>query len=159
MELVLSTPMPRYRIVLERFGAVLIAAVVIVFVIWFSILAGASLTDLRVNAGNVAAASFGILPLELITVSLVYVLAGRLHSGAILGVVGTFLALSFFVELMQSLLKLPEWATSLSIFHHYGSPIIEGWQWGSSGIMLGVSGVLLAIGIVQFAHADVERGA
>lgn len=159
LELVLSTPMPRYRIVLERFGAVLIAAVVIVFVIWFSILAGASLTDLRVNAGNVAAASFGILPLELITVSLVYVLAGRLHSGAILGVVGTFIALSFFVELMQSLLKLPEWATSLSIFHHYGSPITEGWQWKPFGVMLGIAALLLAIGVVQFTYADVERGA
>ena len=50
---------------------------------------------------------FGILPLELITASLVYVLAGRVHSRVILGMVGTFIALSFFVDLLQSLLKLP----------------------------------------------------
>jgi ABC-2 type transport system permease protein len=158
MELVLSTPAPRHRIVLEHFGAVLIAAVVVLLAIWLSILVGASLTDLHVDAGNVAAASFSILPLELITASLVYTLAGRLHPGAILGMVGTFLALSFFVELVQSLLKLPEWAKSLSIFHHYGSPITDGWQWGPFAAMLGIAALLLALGVVQFTHAGIERG-
>ena len=159
MELVLSTPAPRHRIVLEHFGAVLIAAVVVLLAIWLSILVGASLTDLHVDAGNVAAASFSILPLELITASLVYTLAGRLHPGAILGMVGTFLALSFFVELVQSLLKLPEWAKSLSIFHHYGSPITDGWQWRPFAAMLGIAALLLALGVVQFSHAGIERGA
>jgi len=159
VELVLSTPTPRYRIVLERFGAVLIAAVIVVLTIWVSILLGASLTDVQLDAGNVAAASFGILPLELIVAALVYVLAGRLRPGAILGIVGTFIALSFFVELLHTVLKLPEWAKSLSIFHHYGSPITDGWQWGPFVAMLGIAALLLAIGVIQFTRADIERGA
>jgi ABC-2 type transport system permease protein len=159
MELVLSTPMPRYRIVLEHFGAVLIAAIVVLLATWLSILVGASLTDVRVDAGNVAAASFGILPLELIVAALVYVLAGRLRPGAILGIVGAFIALSFFVELLHTVLKLPEWVMLLSIFHQYGSPVTDGWQWGPFVAMLGVAALLLATGVVQFTYADIECGA
>lgn len=147
------------RIVLERFGAVFIAAVVVLLATWLSIQVGASMTDVRVDAGNVAAASFGILPLELIVAALVYVLAGRLHPGTILGIVGTFIALSFFVELLHTVLKLPEWAKLLSIFHQYGSPVTDGWQWGPFLAMLGVAALLLATGVVQFTYADVERGA
>lgn len=159
MELVLSTPMPRYRIVLERFGAVLIAAVVVLLATWLSILVGASITDVRVDAGNVAAASFGILPLELIVAALVYVLAGRLRPGTILGIVSTFVMLAFFAELLHAVLNLPDWVLSLSIFHQYGSPVIDGWQWRPFVAMLGVAALLLATGVVQFTYADVERGA
>ncbi len=158
MELVLSTPTPRSRLMLEHVGAVFVAAVVVLLAIWLSIIIGASLTDVRIDAGNVAAASLGILPLELITAALVYALAGRVRTGAVLGVVGAFVALSFFVELVQSLLKLPEWVMSLSIFHQYGSPITDGWQWRPLGTMLGIAALLLALGVVQFTRSDVERG-
>ncbi len=158
MELVLSTPTPRSRLMLEHVGAVFVAAVVVLLAIWLSIIIGASLTDVRIDAGNVAAASLGILPLELITAALVYALAGRVRTGAVLGVVGAFVALSFFVELVQSLLKLPEWVMSLSIFYQYGSPITDGWQWRPLGTMLGIAALLLALGVVQFTRSDVERG-
>jgi len=100
----------------------------------------------------------GILPLELIVAALVYVLAGRLRPGAIVILSGTFVALSFFVELLHTLLKLPEWVMSLSIFHQYGSPIIDGWQWRPFVTMLGEAFVLLTLGLIQFTISDVERG-
>jgi len=48
---------------------------------------------------------------------------------------------------------------SLSIFHQYGSPITDGWQWRPFVTMLGVATVLLTLGLVQFTRSDVERGA
>jgi ABC-2 type transport system permease protein len=159
MELILSTPMPRYRIALERFAAVCAVAVAAPLAIWLSVLAGAFLTDLSVDAGHVLAASFGVLPLELIVAALVYVLAGRLRAGAILGIVGTFVALAFFAELLHAVLNLSDWVMSLSIFHQYGSPITDGWQWRPFVTMLGIAAVLLTLGLVQFTRSDVERGA
>jgi len=159
MELVLSTPTPRYRLMLEHVGAVFVAAVVVLLAIWLSVLAGARMTDLSVDVSHVFAASLGILPLELIVAALVYVLAGRLRPGTIVSLSSTFVALSFFVELLHTVLKLPEWVMSLSIFHQYGSPITDGWQWRPFVTMLGIAGVLLTLGLIQFTHSDVERGA
>ncbi len=158
MELVLSTPTPRSRLMLEHVGAVLVAAVVVLLAIWLSVLAGARMTDLSVDVSHVFAASLGILPLELIVAALVYDLAGRLRPGAIVSLSGTFVALSFFVELLHTLLKLPEWVMSLSIFHQYDSPITDGWQWRPFVTMLGEAFVLLTLGLIQFTRGDVERG-
>lgn len=159
MELVLSTPKSRYRVLLERFGAVFIVAIIAPLLSWLGILVSAWLTDTSVDAGNVAAATFGILPLELVVVSLVYLLAGRLSAGAVLGITTLYIALAFFVELLRSLLNLPDWVMSLSIFHEYGSPITSGLDWGPFVAMLGVAAVLLALGVAQFTRSDVERGA
>jgi ABC-2 type transport system permease protein len=159
MELILSTPQSRARVALERFAAVCAAAVAAPLAICLSVLAGARLTDLGIDASHVVAASFGILPLELIVAALVYVLAGRLRPSAILGVVGTFVALAFFAELLHAVLSLPEWVLSLSIFHQYGGPITDGWQWRPFVTMLGAAFVLLTLSLVQFTHSDVERGA
>jgi ABC-2 type transport system permease protein len=159
MELVLSTPKSRYRVLLERFGAVFIAAVIAPLLSWLGILVAAWLTDTSVDVGNVAAATFGILPLELIVISLVYLLAGRLSVGVVLGIATLYIALAFFVELLRSLLNLPDWVMSLSIFHEYGSPITSGLDWGPFVAMLGVAAVLLVLGVVQFVRSDVGRGA
>ncbi len=158
LELVLSTPRTRSRILLERFGAVLLTTVAAPLVIWLTILAGARIGNLSVDASNVAAASFGLLPLELIVAALVYALAGRLRSGAILGIVSTFILLSFLVEFLRSLLKLPDWVLSLSMFHQYGSTI-DGFKWQPFFGMLGVAVVLLVLGVVQFSRSDVGQGA
>ncbi|GAC1385816.1 MAG: hypothetical protein NVSMB33_15090 [Ktedonobacteraceae bacterium] len=159
LELLLSTPRSRTRMMLERFGALLMPVVVAPLVIWLSVLVGAGFTDLSVDAGRVAAASFGMLPLELIVMSLVYMLAGRLRSGAVLGILSGFIALSFFAEFLHTILNLPDWLLSLSIFHQYGSPITDGLKWGPFLTMIGIALLLLLLGIVQFNHGDVERGA
>jgi ABC-2 type transport system permease protein len=159
LELILSTPRSRSRIVLERFSAVCTAAVAAPLAIWLSILASARLTDLSVDAGHVFAASFGILPLELIVAALVYVLAGRLRASTILGIVCASVSLSFFAQLLHAVLNVPDWVLSLSIFHQYGSPITDGWQWRPFVTMLGEAFVLLTLSLVQFTRSDVERGA
>ncbi len=158
MELVLSEPKSRYRIALERFAAALVAALAATVVTWLCVLLGAAIANISVDVGNVAAASFSILPLELIVISLVYLLAERLRSGAILGIATVFIALSFFIEWLRSLLNLPDWVVSLSMFHQYGNPITDGFKWQPFFGMLGVALALLVIGLVQFTRGDVARG-
>ncbi len=158
-ELLLSTPKPRTRLILERFGAVLIAMLLAPLVIWLGILIAASATAFSVDASKVAAASFGLLPLELIIASLVYLLAGRLRPATVVGVMTAFLAASYFVELLHTLLNVPDWVVSLSIFHQYGSPITDGLNWGAFFAMIGIALVLLALGVVLFNRGDVERAA
>jgi polyether ionophore transport system permease protein len=103
-------------------------------------------------------ASFSMLPLALIIVGLVYTLAGRLRYGAVLGIVTAYIALAFLAEFLKSVLNLPDWVLSLSLFHQYGSPMTDGMNWGAFLGMTGVALVLLLIGLIQFRNVDVERG-
>lgn len=159
LELVLSTPKPRWRVALERYGAVLAAAVIATVVIWLTVVVCAQLAGFAFDGGRVAEASFGLLPLALITASLVYALARLVRPGAVIGIMAAFLAISYLADLLQSYLKLPSWVLNLSMYHQYGAPVLNGLNWGAFAGMLGVAAILLALGVWQFSARDVEVGA
>jgi len=159
MELVLGTPEPRSRIVLERLGAVLVAAIAMPVLVWLSVWAGAQFAAISIDVGKLTAASLGILPMELIVIGLVYALSERLRLGVILSVVSAFIVVSYVIDLLGAALNLPEWVKSLSIFHVYGTPFLSGWQAGPFFGMIAVALALLVLGFAQFSRVDVERGA
>jgi ABC-2 type transport system permease protein len=159
LELVLGSPQSRWRVILERYSTVLVAALAAPLFIWLAILLVAQASGFSLDAGRVAEASFGMLPLELITASLVYALAGLIPSGAIIGIMSAFLGVSFLGETLKTLLDLPDWVLNFSIFHQYGSPLLHGLNWGPFVGMLGVALALLAVGVWQFSMGDIDRRA
>jgi ABC-2 type transport system permease protein len=158
LELLLGTPTSRQRMLLERFGAVLLMVLLASVFTWLTIVVAARIANLSVDQGHVIIASFSMLPLALLIVGLVYALAGRLRYGAVLGIVTAYIVLAFLAEFLKELLNLPDWLLSLSIFHQYGNPMTGGMNWGAFLGMTGVAIVLLVIGLVQFRRLDVERG-
>ncbi len=158
VELVLSTPQARPRILLERFGANLLVVLLAPVLTWLALTIGAQLINLSIDQGRVLAASFSMLPLALITMGLVYSQAGRLRYGAVLGLVTAYLTLSFLEETLEGLVSIPSWIGQISIFHLYGNPIFAGMDWGHFLGMSGVGIALLVIGLVQFRYADIELG-
>jgi len=129
-----------------------------VLFIWLAILLFAQASSFSVDAGRIAVASLGVLPLELITAALVYALAGLIPPGAVIGIMSVFVGVSFLADLLKTLLKLPDWVLNLSIFHQYGNPILDGLNWGAFVGMLLIAAALLAVGVWQFAVRDVDRG-
>jgi ABC-2 type transport system permease protein len=158
MELVLGVPRSRSQVVLERLGAVVVAAIAMPIFIWLSIWVGAQMVNMSLDMGVVATAALSILPMELIVIALVYVLSERLRLGAIVSIVATFIVVSYAINLLGEVLNLPAWVLSLSMFHVYGTPLLSGWQVGSFVGMLVVALALFAVGVAQFARADVQRG-
>ena len=159
MELVLSTPQSRWRLVLERFAAVTVAAVGVTVCTWIAVMIAAQSNGLAIDGGRVAAASVGLLPLELITAGLVFALAGLLPPGAVIGIMSAYLGIAFMADLLKTLLQLPTWALDLSMFHQYGTPMLTGMNWGAFIWMLLVAAALVGLGGWQFVHRDVDRGA
>ncbi|GCE19512.1 ABC transporter permease subunit [Dictyobacter kobayashii] len=158
LELILSTPQARLRVLGEHITVVLLTSLLTVILIWLSTLVSAQLINIRVDAGKIAAAAFGIWPLELIIVTGVYACAVRLRSSAILTVIALYLAWAYLTEFLRSVLNTPDWLMSLSIFHAYGTPILDGWKWGPNLVMLGVAIVLLLLALFQFKRVDIDRG-
>ncbi|MFI5275029.1 MAG: ABC transporter permease subunit, partial [Ktedonobacterales bacterium] len=159
LELVLSTPQSRWRVVLERYGMVLVATVIATLGIWLAVVICAQASGFAIDQGRMAEATFGILPLALITASVVFALAGLLPPVAVIGIMAVFVAVSFLADLLRTVFNLPTWALDLSIFHQYGTPVLDGLNWGAFVGLLAVAAVLLALGGWRFANADLDRGA
>jgi len=158
LELVLSTPTARARIMLERLGANALMILLAPILTWLALFIGAQLVNLAVDQSKIIAASFSMLPPALITVGLVYALAGRLRYGAVLSILTTYLVLAFSEEMLEGTIQIPNWLMSLSIFHLYGNPVFLGMNWNNFLGMMGVAIGLLVISLVQFRHVDVELG-
>ena len=146
LELIFSTPQSRPRVLLAP------------VLTWLVLTIGAQLIHLNVDQGRLLAASFSMLPPALITMGLVYALAGRLRYGAVLGIVTAYLVLSYLQESLEGNIQFPGWLMSLSIFHMYGNPIFFGMNWTNFLGMTSVGIALLVIGLVQFRSADIELG-
>lgn len=158
LELIFSTPQSRSRVLLERFGVNILMALLVCFLTWLVITIGAAIMNIEVNQGRMLAASFCMFPPALITISLVYALAGRLRYAAVLGILTVYLVLAYFEEAVEGMVQMPTWVMSLSIFHLYGNPIFLGMNWNNFLGMTAVGIALLIIALVQFRNADVERG-
>jgi len=158
LELVFSTPQSRPRVLLERFGANILVVLLAPVLTWLALTIGAQLLNLNVNQGRLLAASFSMLPPALITIGLVYALAGRLRYGAVLGIVTGYLVLSYLQESLEGNIQFPNWVMSLSIFHLYGDPVFLGMNWTNFLGMTGVAIALLVTSLLQFRYIDIELG-
>jgi len=158
LEVLFSTPQSRGKVLLARFGANVLVVLLAPILTWLAVLIGAQLAHLAVNQGRIFAASFNMFPMALITLSLVYALAGRLRYAALVGLLSAYIVLSYIEELFEGTITMPAWLMDLSIFHVYGNPVFLGVNWTNFLGMIGVAIVLLVISLVQFRHADVKLG-
>jgi ABC-2 type transport system permease protein len=158
LELVFSTPQPRPRVLLESFGANVFVVLLAPLLTWLALTIGAQIINLNVDQGRLLAASFSMLPPALITLGLVYALAGRLRYGAVLGIATVYLVLSYLQESLEGNIQFPGWVMSLSVFHLYGNPAFLGMNWTNFLGMTVVAIALLIIGLVQFRYLDIEVG-
>jgi ABC-2 type transport system permease protein len=158
LELVLATPLPRWRVYLAAWGAVVVALVAAPLVLWLVTAINVRAWGLQVAGDRLAVAFLGLVPLEAIVAALVFLPAGRLSAGATGGGIGGFLLLSFLAELLATPLNLPAWVVKLSLFHHYGTPLIAAPNWGAWFAMTVLGAAVLALGLARFAHGDIQRG-
>jgi ABC-2 type transport system permease protein len=158
LDMVLSTPHPRWQVALQSYLAALLGFVLLALATALGVIAAALATHLTIGAGRVLAASLAFLPPMLVVAGAVYLLGARLRAGTVIGIVGAYLGVAFFIDLLRSLLDLPGWALSLSLFHAYGTPMVSGVDWVSSGVMLAIALLFTAAGIYLFQTGDLRQG-
>jgi len=158
LEVLFSTPQARGKVLLERFGVDALLVLLAPLLTWLVMLIVAQFAHLDVNQGRIFAASFNMFPMALVTLGLVYALAGRLRYAPLVSVLCAYIVLSYMQELLEGTIPMPVWLMDLSIFHVYGNPVFLGVNWTNFLGMTGVAVVLLVISLVQFRYADIELG-
>ena len=156
-ELVLSTPNPRRRVILARFGAAAIALTVVTGQIFAGAAAAAALVGMQLDTGRVAQAAFGMVPVGLVVAAAGYLLSGWLRTRAVTGTLIALVIASFVLTLLTPLFHWPDAVLQLSAFEHYGAPLVDGLRLARMLGLLGVAGAMLSLATVRFAHKDLAR--
>ena len=156
-ELVLSTPQSRLKVLLARYGA-LTTAVVIISVLTLVVSALiSSAIGLKLDGGNLAAATLSIIPLGLMIAAIGYLLSGWLRTVVDTGILSFLLVIWFFISFIGPELNWSETTLRLSAFYYYGTPLLHGLPfWSTLGVLV-VTIAALVLASVRFIRKDIGR--
>jgi ABC-2 type transport system permease protein len=155
LELVLATPQRRLGVLLARFAALVTSTVFIGVVTLFAAAGAAIITDVRLDSGNLAAATLGMIPLGLLLASVGYLAAGWLRTAADTGLLSFLLLIWFFISFIGPELQLPDATLRLSPFYYYGTPLLHGLALTSVVGLVVVAAVALGLGALRFVRKDI----
>ena len=155
LEIVLSTPQPRLRVLLVRFAALATATIFISVVTLFAAAVAAAAYGVSLDYGNLAAASLSMIPLGLLVAALGYAFSGWLRAAFDTGLLSFLLVIWFFISFIGPSLKLPDVIEKLSPFFYYGTPLLHGIQLGDLLVVVAVGAAALALASYRFARKDI----
>ncbi len=155
LDLVLSAPRSRARVLLGRFAALSTAAVVIGLAALVATLVASSVVGVSLNTANVIAATLTLVPMGLLVAAIGFLAAGWLRTAADTGLVSFLLAAWFFISFVGPELKLPEATLRLSAFYYYGTPLLHGVQLANLAVLVAVGAAALVLGTLRFARKDI----
>jgi ABC-2 type transport system permease protein len=156
-ELVLATPQSRLKVLLARFGALTTATVLIGVLTLAAMALTLAATGLKLDGGNLTAATLSMIPLGLLMAALGYLFAGWLRTAVDTGLLSFLLVAWFFITFIGPELKWPEATLRLSAFYYYGKPLVDGLPLGDMLIVLAVALVALVLASLRFMRKDIGR--
>ena len=156
-DLLLSTPHGRRDVILSRFAALTIGLVIVAGAIFASIGLTAWAAGFALDHVRLGEAVIGMLPVGIVVAAVGYLLAGWLHSKSVTGILTGFLLTSFLITLLGALFQWPAPVMQLSIFEHYGTPLVTGLQPVRVAGLLAVAAAVLTGATVRFATKDLVR--
>ena len=155
LDLVLTTPQSRLWVLLGRFAALGTATVAIGVITLLASAVAAAATGLKLDSGNLAGATLGMIPLGLLVAAIGYLASGWLRTAADTGLLSFLLVIWFFISFIGPELKLPDATLRLSAFYYYGTPLVHGLELGPMLGVVAVSALALALGTLRFVRKDI----
>jgi ABC-2 type transport system permease protein len=149
LELILSQPISRVGVVVERMLVLALGALFIAAISGEAVFYASRSNGIELNGSRLAAASLMLVPFALVFAASGALLAAW-NPRAAVGLLGAVAFASYLDTEVAALLKLPIWVQDLSAFKLFGRPLLEGVNWRNLSIMLlvviaGVGSSILAM--------------
>jgi ABC-2 type transport system permease protein len=125
LELILSQPVSRLRVVIERIVVLAIGALIIAAVSGVAVGVAAHYQSINLDRGRLAIATLLLVPFTLVFGTVGALLASRFPRATV-GVLGAFAFASYVLVQLGPIFKLPTWVEDLSAFQLYGQPLTAG---------------------------------
>jgi ABC-2 type transport system permease protein len=149
LDLILSNPISRVRVVVERVIVLTLGALVIAGVSGVAVGMEAHYQSIDLDRRRLAEATLLLVPFTLVFGAAGALLAAWIPRAAV-GLLGAFAFASYLLVQLGPIFKLPEWAEDLSAFKLYGQPLVAGVdQTGLVTMLAIVLGGLAASAIVM----------
>ncbi|HYM97190.1 MAG TPA: ABC transporter permease [Candidatus Sulfotelmatobacter sp.] len=155
VEMLLSAPISRTRIVIERALEFAVASLLIVIGGYIGVALKAPASGLDLDAGHLFAASALLWPFALAFGGLGVAVVSRWPRIAV-PFLATFAVVEYFLGDLAPLFKLPDWMANLSVFHLYGNPVIGSLSWIPVGSMTLIFLVGFGAALVLMRQRDVS---
>lgn len=159
LDLVLTQPVGRARLALQRFGALVVGVVAICTVLWLAMLAlsGPAQFD-GVTAGELLAINVHLALFGFCFGALAFAIGAATGSRALAIWVSAGVAvLTYLANGVIPQVEGLEWTRNLSPFHWYldGDPLKNGLQITGPLLLLAVTAALVAVGTATFTRRDI----
>ena len=158
LEILLSAPLTRTRLIVERLEAAGTALAVVLAVVYVTLLVAGAAYDFSFDRGNAAIAVALCWPLAMAVVGGGFLLAAVLRRpNAAVSFVATLTGILFFVELLGRALNLPDWLTNFSPFTQFGQPLLNGLDSWSQAALIVEAAVLVVASVLAFRRRDIVK--
>jgi ABC-2 type transport system permease protein len=154
LEALLSAPLPRTRVVIERALALGVGALLLVATSHAGIAVGAVVNDTPLDGGRLAIAGLMLLPIAA-GFGGIGAAASAWRPRVTVAVLAAFAVGSFMIPFMTPVIHGPEWLNHLSVFDLYGTPLAEGFTPWRLGLLAGVSVLGFAVALLAMLRRDV----
>ena len=155
LELILSAPVARARIVVERLAAVVLACAAIVTVSSVAVYLTATSTGIGLPGGRFVFASAAVLPVGYAFAGIGHALVGWRPRVAV-GAVGALAIVGYFEQQLAPLFQWPDWLDNISLYSLYGTPMSKD-DWSGLATLVGIGALGTVVAIVAMRRRDVGR--
>ena len=155
LEMILSAPVSRARVVVERIAAVVLACAVVVAVSSVAVYLTATSTGISLPAGRFVFASAAVLPVAYAFSGLGHALVGWRPRVAV-AMLGALAVVGYFAQQFAPIFQWPDWVSNISLYALYGTPMSKD-DWGGIAtlVAIGLAGTVIAIAAMR--RRDVGR--
>jgi ABC-2 type transport system permease protein len=155
LEMILSAPVSRARVVVERIAAVIVASAVIVGLSSLAVYLTATSTGITLPVGRFVFASAAVLPVAYAFAGIGHALVGWRPRVAVVAL-GAVAVVGYFAQQFTPLFQWPEWVNNISLYALYGTPMSkDDWAGIATLIAIGIAGTALAVAVMR--RRDVGR--
>ena len=156
-DMLLANPVSRPRAILVTFAAIGTVLLGVSATLGLAVGVAAAAAGLELTLANLIATVLGLALILSFVACLGALLSGWLRSGAVSTLLLVFVVSSFVLSFIGPGLRWPDALISLSLFDAYGSPLVDGWQWGPMLVVLALSLAMLAAATLRFRQKDRDR--
>ena len=157
IDVLLSYPVPRWKMILEKLAALVLSLAIVSFVMLAGIQAGSLVGDAPVELDKVAAGLVLATILAFAFGSIALAIAAWTgNRGAAAGVPAGLMVFMYLVQSLSGQIESLRTINPLSLFHYYlgHSPLKNGLDLGDTAVLVAVTVVFVAISLVAFERRD-----
>lgn len=157
LDLLLSNPLTRSQVLAQKFAAMIVAILVLTFILWLGAVVGVVAVDMEISIMRMAEATLSAALLGVVFGALALMMGSATgRRGLSIGVASAVGVATYFLNALAPVVDALEPLSRLSPFYYYidGDPLTNGLNLVHAAVLVGLTGVLLAVALITFERRD-----